>query len=105
MHTPNVAFLLAQWGRAPWRTTVERTAMQTATAGAFQIQRPLDALNFFLADVTQARPDRVPLRRLSNDPNWVVLIDSARFRRGAPCSPDWRGTSNANELARQNGYR
>jgi hypothetical protein len=32
-------------------------------------------------------------------------LHSARFRRGAPCNPDWRGTSNANEPARQNGYR
>src|SRR3977135_2406779 len=38
-------------GRGTWRTTVERTATQTATDGAFQIRRPLDALNFFLADV------------------------------------------------------
>jgi hypothetical protein len=38
-------------GRATWRTTVERTATQTAMDGAFQIRRPLDALNFFLADV------------------------------------------------------
>jgi MFS family permease len=30
---------------------MERTAKQVATDGAFQIRRPLDALNFFLADV------------------------------------------------------
>jgi MFS family permease len=30
---------------------MERTATQVATDGAFQIRRPLDALNFFLADV------------------------------------------------------
>jgi MFS family permease len=30
---------------------MERTTTQTATDGAFQIRRPLDALNFFLADV------------------------------------------------------
>src|SRR5258705_7785255 len=30
---------------------MERTARQVATDGAFQIRRPLDALNFFLADV------------------------------------------------------
>jgi hypothetical protein len=32
-------------------------------------------------------------------------LHSARFRRGAPCNPDWKGTSNANQPARQNGYR
>src|SRR5258708_35854570 len=30
---------------------MERTAKQVATDGAFQIRRPLDAANFFLADV------------------------------------------------------
>src|SRR3954464_8267038 len=30
---------------------MERTATQVATDGPFQIRRPLDALNFFLADV------------------------------------------------------
>jgi hypothetical protein len=44
VHLPNGSF-------ATWRTTMERTAAHVATDGAFQIRRPLDALNFFLADV------------------------------------------------------
>jgi hypothetical protein len=34
-------------GFAAWRKTMERAATQVATDGAFQIRRPLDALNFF----------------------------------------------------------
>jgi hypothetical protein len=33
---------------------MERTATQVATDGVFQIRRPLDALNFFLADCDHA---------------------------------------------------
>jgi sugar phosphate permease len=36
---------------ATWRTTMRQTATQIATDRALQIRRPLDALNFFLADV------------------------------------------------------
>src|SRR5258707_1114278 len=36
---------------ATWRKTMGRPATQVATDGAFQIRRPLDALNFFLVDV------------------------------------------------------
>src|SRR3954470_4068563 len=44
VHLPNGSF-------ATWRTRMGRTATQRVTEGAFEIRRPLDALNFFLADV------------------------------------------------------
>src|SRR3954470_21566572 len=44
VHLPNGSF-------ATWRTRMGRTATQRVTEGAFEIRRPLDGLNFFLADV------------------------------------------------------